>query len=358
MSLEKTGLVGLCWLVLALSAGATSSVESTALTEATASAPPDSVASWDERHIRASLRIFADSQPGKTPRCLAGVMPQRRVLINPDAASVQIVEAGVPAQRLALRRDLLPEIHYVSDGRHALLATRNGWVLRLDLEQARLVAEVRAGLALGGMALSAGRPDLPALLAVANTEPHTLAVLDEQLKLLKLLRVADKTSRVTSPVAKIRTIKTRSSFIAAFTHMPELWEISYNPTAPEIALGLVHDFQYQEGTFVPGYLNPKRSMLPSPATDFLVSQSGHEVVTAHAQSNLLHPGASAWLQVTNLDAHRKVADFAVPGWSARGDTQTVLQLDNYAFDIEARLAGVGNGAAPSNPFVTDAGCTP
>lgn len=358
MSLEKTGLASLCWLVLALSAGATWSVESTALTEATASAPPESMASWDERQIRESLRIFADSQSGQTPRCLAGVMPQRRVLINPDAASVQIVEAGVPAQRLTLRRDLLPEIHYVSDGRHALLATRNGWVLRLDLEQARLVAEVRAGLALGGMALSAGRSDLPALLAVANTEPHTLAVLDEQLKLLKLLRVADKTNRVTSPVAKIRTIKARSSFIAAFTRMPELWEISYNPTAPEIAMGLVHDFQYQEGTFVPGYLNPKRSMLPSPATDFLVSQSGHEVVTAHAQSDLLHPGASARLQVTNLDVHRKVAEFAMPGWPAPGDAQTVLQLDNYAFEIEARLAEVGSDAAPSHPFVTDAGCTP
>lgn len=104
--------------------------------------------------------------------------------------------------------------------------------------------------------------------------------------------------------------------------MPELWEISYNPKAPEIALGLVHDFQYHEGSFVPGYLNPQRSTLPSPVTDFLLSESGNEVLTAHAESDLLHPGASARMQVTHLDVRRKVAEFVAPDWPVPGATFT------------------------------------
>ena len=127
-------------------------------------------------------------------------------------------------------------MHYLPDGRHALLSTRSGWVLRLDLVQHRLVAEVRVGLASRGAALSAARPGLPSLLAVANDEPHTLALLDEQLHLVKLLRVADKTGRQTSRVAAVRTAKARDSFVATLLEGPELWEISYDPKAPEIAL--------------------------------------------------------------------------------------------------------------------------
>ncbi|WP_157979221.1 cytochrome D1 domain-containing protein [Rhodoferax ferrireducens] len=241
-------------------------------------------------------------------------------MIKPDGASVEIVEAGAPSQLLTLREGLLPEVHYLPDGRHVLLATRSGWVLRLDLALARLVTELRVGTVSNGSVLSAVRADASSLLAVANAEPHTLVVLDEQLKLIKLLRAADRMGRTTSPVAKVGIAKSRGSFIVSFSNMPELWEISYNPKSPEIALGLVHDFQYHEGSFVPGYLNPQRSTLPSPATDFLLSESGNEVMTAHAESGLLHPGAGVRIQVVHLDVRRKIAEFMAPGWPVPGAT--------------------------------------
>lgn len=323
----------LCGLVLMLPAGATSPTVSTAATELASPWAPTPAASWDEAHIRGSLHVFANGQPSETTRCVAGAMHQWRVLINPDAATVRIVEVGSPPRPLALREGLLSEVHYVPDGRHALLATRSGWILRLDLEQARLVAEVRVGLVLRGAALSAPREGLPSLLAVANEVPRTLAVVDEQLKLVQLLRVADKTGRTTSRVAAIRIAKARNSFVATLMDVPELWEISYNPKAPEIALGLVHDFQFREGYFVPGYLNPQRSMLPSPALDFLLTEAGHEVLTVHRDSDAVQPAPSARLQVTHLDVRRKVAELGLPGspaldrslaWSADGQDRLAV----------------------------------
>ncbi|MES2877423.1 MAG: cytochrome D1 domain-containing protein [Pseudomonadota bacterium] len=413
----------LCALTLAQPAGAALLTEPGVSKEQAAPAEPAVAAKWDESQIRESLRVLETSPLRPVQPCgKTGVVHSRSVLINPEATAISIIEAGAPARLLTLRDGLLPEVHYLSDGRHALLATGSGWILRVDLEQARLVAEVRAGLTLNGAALSAGRAGLPALLAVANTEPHTLVVLDEQLKLVKLLPVADKTSQITSPVAAVLTAKTRNSFIASFTGISELWEISYNPNAPEISVGLVHDFQYREGTFMPGYLNPQRITLPSPSTELLVTEAGNEVVTAHAEADLLHPGASARVLVTNLDARRKVAEFALPGWPALGrslawrmdgqdrlavpnarlglvsvvdpkrwallghlrtdgpvrslysasgspwmwfgadavpgQAPTVLRVDKRTLEVDEVLADAGEKQVPSNPFAAPAGCKP
>lgn len=308
----------LCGLALTLPAGATSPTAPTASSAVASPVVSTPAGSWDEAQIRESLRVFAISQPGQTPRCVNGVVPRRSVLIDPGAAAVRVVEAGEPPRLLALRDGLLPEVHYLPDGRHALLATRSGWILRLDLEQARLVAEVRVGLVLRDVALSASREGQSSLLAVANAAPHTLAVVDEQLKLVQLLRVADRAGRATSRVAAIRTANARNSFVATLMDVPELWEISYNPMAPEIALGLVHDFLFREGFFVPGYLNPQRSALPTPALDFFLTEDGNEVLTVHADSDSMRPGTNARLQVTHLDVRRKVAELVLPGWPAPG----------------------------------------
>lgn len=53
----------------------------------------------------------------------------------------------------------------------------------------------------------------------------------------------------------------RQSFVVTSGALGEVWEISYNPHTPEIATGKVHDFQYREGAFVPGYLHPQRGRI-------------------------------------------------------------------------------------------------
>lgn len=263
----------------------------------------------------------ASAQPVAPSEC-AGTLaaPTPSLRINPDLASVSLAQGGVlPPRQLALRAGLLSPVHYLPDGRHALLLTRSAWVLRVDLACARLVAEVRVGVQARGAALSAARPGLPSLLAVANAEPPTLVVLDEQLARVRQLPVVDATGRSTSGVAAIRTAPARSSFVATLADAPELWELSYNPLAPEISVGWVHDFQYREGQFVPGYLNPQRSSLPSPAQDLWLTDAGHEVLTLHAAPPGDDPQAGVPVQVTHLDVRRKIAELRLPKGAVVGE---------------------------------------
>lgn len=281
---------------------------------------PAPVGQWDLSDIRTSLRTWAQGAPASLPTaCPASAVPGRRtVAIDAGAAGVRIAGGGAATRHLALREELLPQVHYLPDGRYALIATRTGWVLRLDLEQAQLVAEVRVGLLSNGSAWSAPRAGHPGLLAVANGNPHTLVVLDEQLQPVKLLPVTDKAGTHPSGVAAIQTATARGSFVATLADVPELWEISYQTTAPEIGLGLIHDFRYREGQFVAGYLNPQRSILPSPAREFFLADSGHAVITAHGEPDTQHYGAGARLLVTHLDTHGKVAELTLPGWPTLG----------------------------------------
>jgi hypothetical protein len=76
--------------------------------------------------------------------------------------------------------------------------------------------------------------------------------------------------------------------------------VSYDPTAEDIAVGMVHDFQYKEGAFIPGYLNPRRSYLPQPVADFAFIQDYSEfVATVDATGKRVR---------VNLDVRRQIAD--------------------------------------------------
>ena len=138
------------------------------------------------------------------------------------------------------------------------------------------------------------------VIAVATAAPNALQVFNAQLQPLQNLRLVDRTSRVESPVCAIHVAASRQSFVLVFSSMPEMWELSYNPTAPEMGLGMVHDFQYREGHFVPGYLNPQRSSLPFVAAYSALGTTGHTVA--------LRPHANAQTMWIHLDVRKPVAD--------------------------------------------------
>lgn len=286
--------------------------------------------------------------------------PQWQVLIAANGTSIQITTNNAHPQQLSLRQGLLPQVHHLADGRHALMATGDGWIFRLDLERAQLVAETRVGLRVNAAALSARRAGQAQLLAVASSEPPALTVLDEYLQLLRQLPTIDKTGRPASGVLAIRTAGGRDSFVALLNGAPELWEVSYNPHAPEIGLGLVHDFRYQEGQFVPGYLHPQRSTLASPAYDVFLMGPGHEALTIHGTPSERKQGTVARLYVTHLDVRRSGAEYAVrflpddgrspwllidPG-SAPGGLAIPLGVDPSTLRFSAsRMASDGAGCA-------------
>ncbi|HOU66952.1 MAG TPA: cytochrome D1 domain-containing protein, partial [Thermomonas sp.] len=141
---------------------------------------------------------------------------------------------------------------------------------------------------------------------VANYLPHTLVVLDaKDLSLSKIIPVVNAKGDKTSRVSAVYDASPRKSFVAALKDVPEVWEISYDPKAEPIAEGLVHDFQYKEGDFKPGFFYPRRTMLKDYLDDFFFTQSYHEILGASR--------TAAKGQVIYLDGRKKIADLDMPG---------------------------------------------
>jgi hypothetical protein len=82
--------------------------------------------------------------------------------------------------------------------------------------------------------------------------------------------VWNKERKESSRVSAVYDAAPRQSFVAALKDVPEVWEISYNPKADDIPVGMIHDFKYKEGSFIPGFLNPRRSFLSEPLDDFFL----------------------------------------------------------------------------------------
>ncbi|MGQ0709655.1 MAG: hypothetical protein ACT4NV_07885 [Rhodoferax sp.] len=118
--------------------------------------------------------------------------------------------------------------------------------------------------------------------------------------MLHSVPVRDRGGREGAPLCALRVLAQRQSFVAVFSGMAELWEMSYRPTAPEIGTGMVHDFQYREGQFVAGYLNPVRSTLPFGVGRFALDGSGDAL--------LLHPpaGSDAAPVLVHLDVRKPI----------------------------------------------------
>jgi hypothetical protein len=119
----------------------------------------------------------------------------------------------------------------------------------------------------------------------------------------------------------------RRSFVAALKDVPEIWEISYNPTAEDLPVGMIHDFQYREGAFIPGFLNPRRTSLSEPMDDFLLTREGNELMGARR--------IAGNVQIINLDVRKKIAELNLPGmphpgagitWHVQG--KTVMAVPN------------------------------
>ena len=137
-------------------------------------------------------------------------------------------------------------------------------------------------------------------IAKVTDQPPALVLMDAGLSVLKVLPLTAKNGTATSRVAALHDAPARRSFVVALKDVPEVWEVSYNPTAEDIAVGMVHDFQYKEGAFIPGYLNPRRTFLPDPLDDFSFSRDYSELIGA--------VGKTGKRVLVNLDVRRQIAE--------------------------------------------------
>ncbi len=248
------------------------------------------------------------------------------VRVDADRTGITIAQEKAPTKNLVLRPGLLPDVHYINQGRHALLATSDGWILRLDLKNGRQDIAKKLNAVVSSTATSTNIRGSDNLLAVASVTPGSLTILNTNLEIQKTIPVFDRTGRVASGLLRVRSAPARNSFVTLLSDVPELWEISYDPKAPEIGLGMVHDFQYREGHFVPGYLNPKRVTLPTLAHDFVLSDSGHEVLTVHSQA--IASSTDIDVNLTHLDV-RKTETAAAPRLSPDASDPMSLIVDAH-----------------------------
>jgi len=261
---------------------------------------------WTEAQIRESriVNFKPGSLPAKPVAAFDGVdMMNLFIVVETGDHHVTVLDGDKlePIHRFPSRYALHGGPKFTPEGRYVFFASRDGWVSKFDLWNLKVVAEIRAGINTRNVAVSGDGK----YLAVANYLPHTLVLLDADLNLLKVLPVRDKDGRESSRVSAVYDAAPRQSFVAALKDVPEVWEISYDPKAEDIPVGMIHDFKYKEGAFIPGFLNPRRSFLSTPLDDFFFTQDYSELMGAARE------GGGG--QVVNLDVRKKIADLAIPG---------------------------------------------
>jgi mono/diheme cytochrome c family protein/DNA-binding beta-propeller fold protein YncE len=266
-------------------------------------AEPDTPPVWGLEQIRASRIEHAN----------AARLPAKPVFDADPLNLFIVVETGdhhvtvldgdrfVPLARFQSRRALHGGPKFSPEGRFVYFASRDGWISKYDLWNLTLVAEIRAGLNTRNVAVSGDGKYVMA----GNYLPHTLVVLDAELQPVKLLPVLDRAGRKSSRVSAVYDARPRKSFVAALKDIAEVWEISYDPAAPDVPAGPIHDFRHGEGAFVRGFLNPQRSLLDDYLDDFFFTPDYSELMGASREAR---KG-----QVVHLDVRRKIADLDLPG---------------------------------------------
>jgi DNA-binding beta-propeller fold protein YncE/cytochrome c553 len=262
---------------------------------------------WGEKEISASriVNFVPGSLPDK-PQFSADPM-NLFVVVESGDHHVSILDGDKlePIHRFQSRFALHGGPKFTPDGRYVFFASRDGWITKFDMWNLKVIAEVRAGINTRNAAVSGDGK----WVAVANYLPHSLVILDADLNLKKILPVSDKNRTTTSRVSAVYDASPRQSFVAALKDVKEVWEVSYDPHAQDIAVGMVHDFKYKEGAFISGFLNPQRSQLDDYLDDFYFTQGYDEVMGA--SRNDAKTAVSG--QVVNLDARKKIADLELPG---------------------------------------------
>ena len=269
--------------------------------------PVEPAPRWAESDIRASRVQLAD----------ASTLPNKPVW-SADPMNLFVVVEGGDHHVSLVDGDRFETIHrfesryalhggpkFTPDGRFVFFGSRDGWITKYDLWNLKVVAEVRAGLNMRNVAVSGDGKWVMA----ANYLPHSLALFDADLNLVKTFDARTLDGKASSRVSAVYDAAPRKSFIVALKDIPELWEISYDPKAEPIHDGYVHDHKMGEAIAKPGYHNVRRTLLDEPLDDFFFDQGYRHALGATRPNADGTPSA----QVVNLDVRRKLAELPIAG---------------------------------------------
>ncbi len=294
---------------------------------------------WDDEHIRASRT--------ENPQYKAAQLG--KPVWSADPMNVFLVVEGGDHHVSVLDGDQFDVIHrfqsrfalhggpkFTPDGRYVYFGSRDGWITKYDLWALEVVAEVRAGLNMRNVAVSGDGEWIMA----ANYLPHSVALFDKDLNLVRTYEASTLDGKSTSRVSAVYDASPRQSFVVALKDIPELWEISYDPKAEPIFDGYVHDYKMGEGIAKSGFHGVRRTPLDEPLDDFFFDQSYHHVLGATRPKS---GQGAATAQVVNLDVRRKIAELPIAGMPhlgsgitfAWGDTTVMASpnLKDGAIDV-------------------------
>jgi DNA-binding beta-propeller fold protein YncE/cytochrome c553 len=269
--------------------------------------PVEPAPRWGDEDIRGSRTFDAASRewPAR-PRWSADPM-NLFVVVEGGDHHVSLVDGDrmEVLHRFPSRFALHGGPKFSPEGRFVYFGSRDGWITKYDLWNLAVVAEVRAGLNMRNVAVSSdGR-----FVIAANYLPHTLALFDADLNLLRSYPAATLDGSRSSRVSAVYDAAPRHSFVVALKDIPELWEISYDPAAEPVYDGLVHDHRMGEALGRPGYLGVRRTPLDEPLDDFFFDDAyRHAVGTTRAAAD-----GSTSAQVVNLDVRRRIATVPLGG---------------------------------------------
>ena len=198
-----------------------------------------------------------------------------------------------PITRFPSRYALHGGPKFTSDGRHVFFGSRDGWITKYDLWTLTVVAEVRAGLNMRNIALSAdGR-----FVAAANYLPSTLVILKaDDLTPVTSIDVTD-VKGTPSRVSAVYQAPQRKSFVAALKDVGEVWEIATEGATPSFA--------------------PRRIAVAEPIDDFFFDQGYRHLLGASRD------GAKA--VVVRLEDGATVATLPLPGMPHLGSGISFLR---------------------------------
>jgi DNA-binding beta-propeller fold protein YncE len=291
--------------------------------------PPEETPRWDLDDIAASHVTLGE--PAEQP--LHDADPWSLfVVVETGDHHITILDGDrlLPIARLPTAYALHGGPKFSPDGRFVYLASRDGWVGKIDLYGLEPLAEVRAGINTRNLALSHdGR-----LVLVGNYLPHSLVLLDaDDLRPLAVLPVEDVHGEG-SRVSAVYAAPPRESFVVALRDVAEIWEIPVD--AGTAAAPVV-----------------RRILLDEPLDDFFFTPD-YGVVLGSARD-----GGRA--VAIDLDLGKRIAELGLPGmphlgsgaafeWRGRRMMATphlgeaaVSVIDIERFEVVAEIETLGPG---------------
>ena len=268
--------------------------------------PLPELPTWDLAEIAASHQVFVDPdslpsnpQHGADPLNLFVVVESgdhHVTVLDGDALS--------PIARFQSHFALHGGPKFSPEGRFVYFGSRDGWVTKYDLHNLSVVAEIRAGINTRNIAVSSDGK----WVAVGNFLPHAVVILNAHDLSPERVIPVDDGKGTSSRVSAVYNAPPRQSFIVALKDLKEIWELSYDPDAPPVYGGFVHNYRAgeEEGVVVAEQpFGVRRIRLDDYLDDFFFDPAYAEVIGAarNAKNG----------QVVNLDARRKVADLDITG---------------------------------------------